>query len=42
MSDLQHLLERAEVLLARIENHFPAPPLAPRLAKCQCIHFSMA
>jgi predicted AAA+ superfamily ATPase len=29
MSDLQHLLERAEVLLARIENHFPAPPLLP-------------
>jgi len=28
-TDLQNLIERAEALLARIENHFPAPPLPP-------------
>jgi hypothetical protein len=27
--DLQHLLNRAETILARIENHFPAPPVLP-------------
>jgi len=29
MTELQNLIERAEALLARIENHFPAPPLPP-------------
>lgn len=28
-SDLQHLLNRAETLLARIENYFPATPVLP-------------
>jgi len=29
MTDLQHFIERAEVLLTRIEAHFPAPAVAP-------------
>jgi hypothetical protein len=29
MFNLQHLIERAEALLARIESHFPPPPLPP-------------
>lgn len=29
MTDLQNLIERAEALLVRIENHFPAPLLPP-------------
>lgn len=29
MTELQHLIERADALLTRIENHFPAPLLPP-------------
>ena len=29
MSDLQHLIERIETLLDRVEQHYPTPPLPP-------------